>query len=329
MKSHPLIILAGVIGFSSHLASGQNKVIKSIKTESFVITGNHDPDDSVYDNGDTAFVLISMEEFNERGEPLSILELRSIGSKKSEMEWIYNAKGRLQKHVTVDYYGKGDRLDLNYYYEYSDSLSRTEIIDNGELFLTIIIKRDSTGNILSRTTFSDRKERNVFKYFYASDGKLIRIQKFDESGEYAATEKRFNQQGLLVEEINVGEDLGWSCPDTCHNFYFYDSIGNLILAKYNWESDSSYTEIINTYHTNREVKETQRRWKGCIRCTLDIDRFDTYGNLISREFIRDFDDSKRSWYYSYEYDYFGNWIIKIEINDNGATNGTKRTIEYY
>lgn len=307
---------------------GQNIIIKSIKTESVSFNNSFDQLDSVYFSGDTAFVLKSLEFYNEQAELVSRIEFYSNGKKKNEELNDYDIKKRLQKSTHIEYNGAVDRVEMIYHYKQTDSVKRVEIIDNGEAFLNLIYERDSTGKLLSHSTLSNGDETNKIKYKYYPDGKLFKIQKFNASGEYSSIERKYNDSGQLVLEKKIGTDIFWSCQDTCYNFYFHDSIGNRILSKQNWINDSNYFEQTMIYHPNNKVKEIRREWKACVKCA-EIERYDENGNLISLEKNHDSEGKKRGWYYLYKYDPNGNWILKTETDSNGVKSLTKRKIEYY
>ena len=315
--------------FASCTAFAQDKIIKSIKTEVYELNAQENYNDSVYHNGDTTFVLKSTERFNKEGDPVSMIEYYSNGKKKREDKWFYNDKDQLQRYTIIEYFGTGDQSDYVYSYTHNDSLRQVEIFDDGDMFLKIIYTRDSTGRLISQSNFYDGKMRNHINHEYYDSGRLFRVLKYQDSVQYSFNEKNYDANGYLVSELLVGEDLGWHCPDTCRNYYYYDSIGNRVMAKYRWESDSSYMLHTMKYHSNGKVSELRSVGIGCKRCTLSIDRYDRYGYLVSREFIPDSNEDKRGWYYDYEYDAEGNWTSKIETNSNGAISSTKRTIEYY
>lgn len=136
----------------------------------------------------------------------------------------------------------------------------------------------------------------------------------------------FNEQGNKIEENRYKSDgsLNWKST------YKYDDKGNQIEEN-SYKSNGSL-DSKSTYKYDAKGNEIEKNvynsdgsldWKHTYK-------YDAKGNEIEENWYNS--DGSLSWKYTYKYTYdkHGNWIEKIEYNeDNKPFRVTEREIEYY
>jgi hypothetical protein len=93
---------------------------------------------------------------------------------------------------------------------------------------------------------------------------------------------KYNEQGLLVEEIHFDEDLF----ETERIQNFYDSDGKLNQSTNAFRDGSVTIKSIERYETDRRLIITERSEEGEFEFCEKID-FDMHGNIISRKIVDD------------------------------------------
>lgn len=224
---------------------------------------------------------------------------------KNNIQKKYNEKGNV---IELNNYKSEGSLSSMYSYKYNDKENIIELNiynSDGSLDIKHSYKYDNKGNNTEEQhTKNGRSWLDTYKYdskgniienkSYNVDGGLImtRICKYDENG------NKIKDSELCIFDKKLSNNYT----------YKYDKYGNEI-EKITYDSDSTLiSRWTYKYDNNRNIIEES----GFL-----IDEYEPSGSL-SRTLI-----------YKYEFDQQGNWIKKIEFENNIPTCIFERKYEYY
>jgi len=213
--------------------------------------------------------------------------------------YIFNKRGN--KLIQKEYGGLLSSYESEYTFKYNrkgNIIKCNGLVDSD--FLRVpnkfykIFKYDNNNNIISEGEYTkyNHKLSNKYIYKYDNNNNLIEKNYYKSDGSLENKSKyKYNDKGQEIEEN------------------YYKSDGNLqekYISKYN---DEGYIIQKNTYKPDGSLSHAGTY------------KYDNRWNMIN--------DSIFSYTYKYEYDKNGNWISKIEFDNNVKKHIIIRELEYF
>ena len=139
--------------------------------------------------------------------------------------------------------------------------------------------------------------------------------------------RTFDENNILQKEeiiTYLGNDTL-----TSQNLFYYNKNGDLIKTQMKVENDSIYTEVINKYFDNGNLRETQSIPAGNKNPLIITQKYNKNGDGI--EYSRKTKDGEINdiWIFNYKYDSNKNWVEKSIFKNNEPLRIVKRKIQYY
>jgi len=177
------------------------------------------------------------------------------------------------------------------------------------------------------TIFRGQPSPHKFTYEYDDKGNLIVLIVYRGKTKLEIEHKTkysYNSSNIQTEEIEYDDKNRMSSVRK----FQYDDNGNLIEEK--WYDSKGLNSIVTSEYDNNGNTTTRKviypdASKGT-SVTYNF-KYDKYNNEIYEEALST--DKPTFHKYSYEYDNQGNWIKRIEIDENNSKKITERVIKYY
>lgn len=177
------------------------------------------------------------------------------------------------------------------------------------------------------TIFQGHPSPHKFTYEYSDEGNLI-LEKVYSCNPHLeiehTTEHIYNSSNIQTEEIEYDDKN----IKTRISKFQYDDSGNLIEEKW-YDSKGLNSIITSEYDKNGNITTRKVIYPDASKgtsVTYNL-KYDKYNNEIYEEVLSA--DKPKFHTYSYEYDNQGNWIKRIEIDENNSKKITERVIKYY
>ena len=265
--------------------------------------------------------------FNQNGKIDFEKEFYANGKVSNEILYTYDKDNKLIRRKKVDNNGKDSFYDNEFLYNSKDSIIQWTM-SNNDFRRIHKFERDKKNRLIKMKVIENDTINYLFITDYDKKGNIVLEKEFKSNNiPIKLIERSFNEQNLKEKE-KVVEYLTW---DTLNyeNHFFYDSNRNLILVKNNFENDSTFTEIKNSYYKNDKLKESVRKPIGSSYFVTTVQKFNKKGELTEYSRIPSDERPKQVWEYKYDYDTKGNWIEKINFKDKKPLRMIKRSIQYY
>jgi len=254
-------------------------------------------------------------------------EYYANGKVSNEVLYNYDKDNRLIKRKEIDYYGKGSVYDNEFLYNTKDSIIQWTM-SNDDLNRVYKIKRDDKNRPIKIKVIENDTINYLYLIEYDEKGNIVSKKEFKSDNiPVKLIERSFNEQNLKEKE-HIVKYQTWDTVKY-ENQFFYDSNQNLILKKKNFENDSNFTKIKNSYHKNGKLKKSVRKPIGGEYSVMTVREFNKKGELIEYSRIPSDENLKQVWEYKYDYDTKGNWIEKINFKNKEPLRMIKRSIQYY
>jgi|SRR5690554_1154702 len=310
MKTLKLLTIVSIILFFSNCTD--NKIKNDLTTENLkgkVKSIKETPYKAIEKFGEVTkgdvyvdyFSNIKYAMYNENG---NITEMRKYDSPEKTLDkYVYNydKKGNLIKE---NKYNSNEKLESKKIYKYDDKLNLIELN-----------KYNSERILESKEIYRyDYKENMVESNEYNSDGTLESKGIYEYNDKENLTEgKLYYSNGKLYYEFiqkrsdkgNMVEKNYWYSFDGASEINYilkYDEKCNLIESKMYHNKELEHTRVCKYDENNNQIEEN---------------RYDSFGKLIEVQ------------KYKYKYDDKGNWMEKIEYENDIPKKITEREIEYY
>lgn len=177
------------------------------------------------------------------------------------------------------------------------------------------------------TIFQGHPSFHKFTFEYDDKGNII-LEKVYSCNPHLKIEHSiehiYNSSNIQTEEIEYNDKNN---KNSIRKFK-YDNSGNLIEEKW-YDSKGLNSIITNEYDKNGNITKQKVIYPDASKGTSVIynHKYDKYNNEIYEVVLSV--DKQTCHTYLYEYDNQGNWIKKIEIDENNSKKITERVIEYY
>jgi hypothetical protein len=215
------------------------------------------------------------------------------------------------------------------FYNPSGKLNKTFQSDK-DFISTITFEYNKDGKKTAEninTIFQGHPSPHKFTYEYNDKGNLILVKVYRCNPHLEiehTTEHIYNSSDIQTEEIEYNDK---NIKNNIKKLK-YDDSGNLIEQK--WYDSKGLNSIITIKYdkngniTTRKVIHTDATKESSVTYNF---KYDKYNNEIYEEVLSA--DKSTFHTYLYEYDNQGNWVKRIEIDDNNSKKITERVIEYY
>lgn len=287
---------------------------------------------------------------------------------KGEREWKHaNSRDSQKKYdenknmVEKNSYFSDGSLDYKWTYEYDKSGNMVEENDypEGVLITRYAYQYDDAGNMTEESDF-DSNGKLFDKYSYKYDGKnLIEEINYDSDGSVIfRSAYKYDKSGNLIEKNEYNSKGGLSDTSTyayddkdnmtkkggtssnaCRWTYSYDKDGNM-FEKFRYDCDDRLREkftysknVIERIQTDYEMNQHRLPDDEVRERTKEIITTNDNGNIIERKEYtfegRFICYLTRTTTYEYKYDEKGNWIERIQSENDTPQYITEREYEYY
>jgi YD repeat-containing protein len=269
----------------------------------------------------------SQMEFDQRGYLTSNKEFLANNELSFEIKYTYDANHRLIRRQEIDHYGKGSFYIYDFTYNAQDSLIKG-VISNDDFKRIHKMERDNENRIIRKQIIQSDSILGTYTYTYDQNGNMVEEKDYRKSDiPEELINRTFDENNILQKEeiiTYLGKDTL-----TSQNLFYYNKTGDLIKTKMKVENDSIYTEVINKYYDNGNLRETQNIPTGNKNSHIITQRYNKNGDGI--EYSRKTKDGEISdiWIFNYKYDSNKNWVEKSIFKNNKPLRIVKRKIKYY
>lgn len=224
-----------VISVYENTLDSENRVIKSIITESDNFTGAEDITYTVSYTYDTEGRVATETYEDEDGTSVISYTYDSYGnaveiemsemserSYESVFEWVYDADGNV---VSMRQEESDGSVYLNEYDKFGNVTKHTVQMD-GDTVREIVFSCNEAGAVVREEYYYDGVLENTVEYFYDSEGREIKTVRKEVAYDAVETvEYTYDENGLLTGEKTVTEYDG--VRDQTNKYYQYDPDGRL------------------------------------------------------------------------------------------------------
>jgi len=262
---------------------------------------------------------------------IGLILFSSYSSQKDDTDWAeLNLSGKVKSITSTSYEAEEKFGEIVISEIRTESESRTPAAEPIEK-----ITFNKKGNIIEINRYgSDGSLASKSTYKYDDEGNRIELNRYDSDGNLSWKETYKNDnEGNRIEMNTYGSDGSLSWKRT----YKYDDEGNKIeisIYEHRFGRDGNFFGK-STYKYDDEgnrIEINRYGSDGSLASKITY-KYDDEGNRIEEnKYIQFYDPdgsltSKHT--YKYEYDKKGNWISRIEFEDDVPEYITEREIEYF
>ncbi len=267
------------------------------------------------------FTKSYFDTYNEIGKRIERQDLRSSGDLSKKTVYKYNTLNKIEEVNTYNSAGKLDKKTKYTYDENGNQIAKTEYDSDGILISKEVYEYYENGNqkeVQYINSHGEEDEKTIFKN--DSKNNLIDLSSYDLTGNLIKRMvSEYNDQGDLIEVKHFNSDKKIEQRIVLD---FDDNSNHAKLKVYYSAGDST---IITDYYFISDFYYKQMKNGDFSLFNLGNEERDVSKILI--KFVNDGIEVQAT--YDYKYDKRGNWIERIEYENNVPREFVEREITYY